>query len=175
MPSPRPDERALPIDLGICWNIGAPTPTLVQNEFDAWLLFYVQEYDPAWEGTHVKVLDPGSPGAEALGIIHWLGCRGAVLGGVNDEARHGHRLWNRGFSSDTYGAYEVRPSAWIKRLRDENRVHPRHSEYPFTILRHFLLGFHDSTFECVARSFYIETRLCSYRDALREIADRAAT
>lgn len=34
-----------------------------------------------------------------------------------------------------------------------NAVHPRHSSANYDSLRHFIITFHDSTFECVARDF----------------------
>jgi hypothetical protein len=34
-----------------------------------------------------------------------------------------------------------------------NSVHPHHDREGFARLRHYVFAFHDSTFECVARSF----------------------
>jgi len=39
-----------------------------------------------------------------------------------------------------------------------NAVHPRHSDAHFAALRHFVLTFHDATFECVAASYSVSKR-----------------
>jgi|GEM_PF-5619373 len=37
-----------------------------------------------------------------------------------------------------------------------NSVHPAHTKEMFNSLRHFIFGFHDSTFEILARSVELE-------------------
>lgn len=55
-----------------------------------------------------------------------------------------------------YSAFEVRNSSWIRQLDKMNSVHPQHrrGSYPDDY-RHFILAFHDSTFECVAQRFNV--------------------
>jgi hypothetical protein len=50
----------------------------------------------------------------------------------------------------------VHDSVWIARLESQNRVHPQHNPAPYQALRHFILLFHDSTFEVLAESVEIE-------------------
>jgi hypothetical protein len=50
-----------------------------------------------------------------------------------------------------------RNSPWVNDLERANRVHPNHSPDSFVGLRHFILPFDDSTFECVARSVEVLT------------------
>jgi|GEM_PF-7085066 len=38
-----------------------------------------------------------------------------------------------------------------------NTVHPHHRDEAFAELKHFVLPFHDTTFECVARGYAVET------------------
>jgi hypothetical protein len=71
----------------------------------------------------------------------------------HDEALHGHPLSPRGLSH--YDAYEVMESSWIRALERVNSVHERHDASRYRGLRHFILTFHDSTFECVARTFSV--------------------
>jgi len=68
----------------------------------------------------------------------------------NDEALNAHPLYGRGLRD--YEFAEVENSLWMAELEQANRVHPDHSPRSFADLRHFILPFHDSTFECVARS-----------------------
>jgi hypothetical protein len=133
------DERVEPVDLGVLWDIGAPMPHLLQREDHAFLVFYLREPDQA------KVPD--------VGVIEWFFCGGAALGGLNDEAFAGHPLYGRGLDRLGYEAGEVRGSRWIAEWEQANRVHRDHSTARFAGYRHFILAFHDSTFECVAGGF----------------------
>jgi hypothetical protein len=72
-------------------------------------------------------------------------------GPPNDEAFQGHPLASRGLHP--YGAFRIEDSSWVRRLERMNAVHEHHSPEGFTRLRHYVFAFHDSTFECVARSF----------------------
>jgi hypothetical protein len=147
-------ERVKQVDVGLQWDIGAPMPHLIQSESRTFLTFYLSDPRPDWDGTSVEILDPTSPSPVSLGVIQWLSCDGAVLGGPNDEAYRGHRLWERGLSEvGAYRAAEVLNSTWIAGLEEQNRVHPQHRSEAFVTYRHFILGFHDSTFECIARGF----------------------
>jgi hypothetical protein len=147
-------ERVRPVEIGLRWDVGAPLPHLLQSEWRTFLAFYLDEPDPTWDGTWVNVVDPTSGEPALIGVIEWLRCTGAVLGGLNDEAYHGHRLWDQGLSKvGGHGAAEVEGSAWIAELERSNRVHEHHRPEAFTGYRHFILGFHDSTFECVAEGF----------------------
>ena len=151
-------ERVEKVDFGLPWDGGAPMPYLLQGEQRTFLAFYLQEPIAQTPGK----LDPGEPwfvvvtpkDVQALGVIEWFGCNGAVLGGLNDEAIHGHPLWKRGLS-DAYGSGEVTGSKWIAELSQANSVHPYHSNEPFARLRHFILLFHDELFECIARGFAV--------------------
>lgn len=74
-----------------------------------------------------------------------------MFGPPNDEAFEGHPLADRGLRP--YGAFRVDRSSWVRRLERMNSVHEQHSPEHFERLRHFVLSFHDSTFECVAEGF----------------------
>jgi hypothetical protein len=73
----------------------------------------------------------------------------------NDEAFSGYPLADRGLMP--YGAYRIERSSWVRRLERMNRVHENHRAERFDRLTHFVLTFHDSTFECVAERFHFET------------------
>src|SRR5262245_63708733 len=66
----------------------------------------------------------------------------------NDEAFAGHPLANRGLMP--YGAFVIESSSWIRRLEQMNSAHPCHKPERFWARKHYVLTFHDSTFECVA-------------------------
>ena len=76
------------------------------------------------------------------------------FGGPNDEALIGHPLAGRGLRP--YGSFEVVGSSWIRLLEQRNRVHQHHDPRPFSKARHFILTFHDHTFECVAENVSVK-------------------
>jgi len=60
-------------------------------------------------------------------------------------------------SARCYEAHLVSRSSWIDELEQRNRVHRSHRKEQFDAWRHYILCFHDTTFECVARDY--ETRM----------------
>ncbi len=156
------DEKALPIDLGIRWDTGAPLPHLFQSEYRTFLTFYLDEQDMDWNGAY------SAPAR--IAIIEWHGCFETMLGWPNDEALSGHRLWKRGLKEvGHYGCAEVRNSSWIAEIEKGNRVHPQHKPERFAALRHYILLFHDSTFECLAEGYTIEKVFQSMQEVLQEL------
>jgi RimJ/RimL family protein N-acetyltransferase len=125
-------ERVEPVDFGLVWDVGAPTPHLIQAEHRAFLAFYLSEPDPTWDGTWVR----------------------------EDSPRRG------------YASAEVLGSPWIGEWEEANRVHDYHSPKQFADYRHFILQFHDSTFECVAKGFISYRTRLSMPSLLAELARR---
>ncbi|MCC7478291.1 hypothetical protein IT575_07500 [bacterium] len=76
-----------------------------------------------------------------------------LLGGPNDEALHGHPLYERGLGS--YGVYEVLGSDLPKALERINSVHHSHDPEQFEGLRHLIFTFHDGAIECVTYGYSI--------------------
>ncbi len=96
--------------------------------------------------------DADSPLADGPRVI--VAFTGVLLhrcGYPNDEAIEGHQLGGRGL--ECYSAMEVLHSAWPRELERQNRIHPHAQEGEFGHLRHFVITFHDSTFECLAAGF----------------------
>ena len=135
---PEGTETASAIDLGVLWQPNAPDPLLIQTDHEAFLILEPYQDDQD----------------RRLVVFEWVRCRGALLGGPNDEARSGHRSWQKGLS-DCLWAAEVTNSAWLARLERENRVHHRHSAALFAGYRHFILMLKDSTFEVLAKSYQL--------------------
>jgi hypothetical protein len=98
---------------------------------------------------HVSTTDRKRPAA----LVAFSGVLATYFGAPNDEAFAGHPLHARGLRP--YGAYEVESSSWIRVLAKMNSVHPQHRAEHYSGLRHFVLAFHDETFECVADDFTV--------------------
>jgi hypothetical protein len=82
-------------------------------------------------------------GDDAVALVVFSGLEAHYFGPPHVDAVNRHPLHPRGV--DIYGAFEVHDSSWIRELR---QISARHIEG-----RHFILTFHDTTFECIARGF----------------------
>ncbi|HYK41767.1 MAG TPA: hypothetical protein VE007_05200 [Thermoanaerobaculia bacterium] len=71
------------------------------------------------------------------------------FGAPNDGALAGHPLTSHGLLPS--GSFVVENSSWILELAGINSVHPVHEPSYYADLRHFVITFRESTFECVAR------------------------
>ena len=76
------------------------------------------------------------------------------FGFPNDEALGGHRLWGHGLQF--YAAHEVMDSAWLAEVRETERHHPLAASVPFPDAKHYLLTFHDTTMEAIARGIVVQ-------------------
>jgi hypothetical protein len=122
-------ERVVSLEVDWTPDPGAPAPLLVQNEDRAALIF---------EGARL-----GGPV-----LVEFGGCFLTRFGYPNDEALAGHQLYSRGLRS--HGAFEVMDSSWLVETSARNAVRFPTAKLPR--LRHFVITFHDSTFECLAEA-----------------------
>jgi hypothetical protein len=76
-----------------------------------------------------------------------------MFGPPNDEAFRGHPLAARGLHP--YGVFRIENSSWIRKLERMNSVHRQHRPERYRELQHLVFAFHDSTFECVCRTFTV--------------------
>ncbi len=89
-----------------------------------------------------------------MGIAAFRRCLAHRFGPPNDEALEGHPLYGRGL--EMYGAHLVARSSWISELERRNRVHRSHNPELYANWKHYVLCFHDETFECIAEGHSIE-------------------
>ncbi|MDB5299287.1 MAG: hypothetical protein JWO87_950 [Phycisphaerales bacterium] len=165
------EAYAVPLELPIRWDIGAPLPHVFVNDRRTFLTFYVKgPPDPKWDGSYVTVKKPGGGAAESLGLIEFTCCASAKLGSPNDEVFHGHYLHGRG--QEPYEAQLVKNSPWIAELRNVNAVHGMFRPEGWDSLNHYVFWFHDSTFECVAEGYRVELHQTSMQDLAAEIIKR---
>jgi len=134
-------------------DVGAPCPLVLASEGKLIVVYFVSNPREGWDGTKVTVVDPNAS-AEPAAIVRFSQVTASMFGPPNDEAFSGHPLASRGLHP--YGAFEVFDSSWVRRLERMNSVHPHHRPGSYANPRHFVLAFHDSTFECVARGYTCE-------------------
>lgn len=87
------------------------------------------------------------PEATKIAFVKFTGCQWHSFGPPNDETLASHPLYSRGVGY--YGFYEVVASSLIREMERRNS-HPRRDAKSASGLRHFILTFHDNTFECAA-------------------------
>jgi hypothetical protein len=164
------ESYAVRFDFPVLWDTGAPLPYLLQNDYRTFLIFFVSDPDPNWDGSYVNVREPGRLAASKLAIVEFEGCVSAKMGVPNDEVFHGHPLYGKGLES--YRPLRVENSAWLKEVEKINSVHVAYVPEVWSRRTHYFFGFHDSTFECIAESVVLERREASLPEVLTEICGR---
>jgi hypothetical protein len=150
------DEKAIIVDSFPKWSPSCPMPYLLQSDTDTYLLYYINT----------------ECAQESIAIVKFACCLKTQFGSPNDETVRGHRLYNRGIKGTVYAAFEVENSSWISELSKCNSVHPLHDQKRYDSLKHYILFFHDSTFECVTDSFTVEITQVPMKDAVSEVVSR---
>lgn len=146
------DEYAEPCDFPLVWDV-FPVPYLMVNEYRALLAFFLKDSD-----------------REQLGLVQFDLCNAARLGTPNVDVLEGHSLNGKGL--EAYRAQRVVNSRWIKELEAINSVHAAHRPEEWRTLNHYVFWFHDSTFECVGRSYTVETHRMSMKELLGLMVER---
>jgi hypothetical protein len=137
-------------------SVGAPLPILLCDENQLVLSYDLPE--------HAQ-----NEGAVGCTVIRFIHPQVHMFGSPNDEALQGHPLWSHGLRS--YRVYRVEGSSWVRQLERMNSVHPRHDPSRFEQLNHFIFTFHDSVFECVAKSFEVATVRIPREERLSRLSD----
>ncbi|QDU25829.1 hypothetical protein ETAA8_09010 [Anatilimnocola aggregata] len=170
MSASRGDEYAETIPFAVKWDTGAPMPQLLVNDYRALLAFLVSEPDPNWDGSYVTVKAASAQLPEPLGLVEFENCVSAKLGAPNDEVIEGHPLNGKGL--EPYRAQRVVNSRWLREIEAINSVHRMYRPESWHDLNHYVFWFHDSTFECIARSFRVETHRTSMKELLKVMLER---
>jgi hypothetical protein len=87
-------------------------------------------------------------GYDPLAVVEFASPRAHLFGPPNDEAIRGHPLASRGLRP--YRSFVIEESSWIRALERMNRIHPLHRPDSYSQLRHYVIAFHDTMFECIA-------------------------
>jgi hypothetical protein len=134
-------------------SLGAPLPYVVSNENITVVAYYVENITEDRDSSYVRMVSSKSED-ETVCVVIFKQCYAHMFGPPNDEAFSGHPLAERGLMP--YGSFIVENSSWIRRLEQMNSVHPYHKPEIFNSYKHYILTFHDSTFECIAESYKIK-------------------
>ncbi len=118
----------------------------------------------------MTVKSPGDGAVELLALVQFQACLSAKIGAPNDEAHEGHPLFGRGL--EPYTAQVVENSPWLAELENINKVHSNYQPERWRGLKHYVLWFHDKTFECIAETFTVEVFRESMVALLGRVCDR---
>lgn len=140
---------AVPCNLGLMPSAGAPMPTLLASESRAILVFYLEGSD------------------DNVGKVEFEGVWSSKIGEPDEESIMKHTLIGSGF--DGFSSVEVIGSDWIAEIQHRLSAHSNFKPENFEG-RHFLIPFHDSTFECVAESFQATECEADFEAVIRECA-----
>jgi hypothetical protein len=146
------------------WDVGAPLPHLLSGARGEVLIYIVKEVDPTWDGSWARVADTRE--AAPIAVVRFKRLRAVRLGAPNDEVISGHPLYGRGLAA--YRAHIVANSRWVQELQKINSVHSQYDPARWVAARHYLLAFHDETFECVADGVETEVKRTSLAQACRD-------
>jgi hypothetical protein len=147
-------------------DVGAPMPTMLSNEHEIYLIFYVGEPDSEWDGIKVNVRNENDNGIITVKFDRFAQFK---FGNPNDEAIEGHPLYDLGL--EPYSIQKIIDSEWIKKLIKMNSIHPYHMDEQFEKYEHFIFFFHDTCFEIVAEEYSVEKNSESnMRDEIQRIS-----
>lgn len=164
------EEHSVPLDFPVRWDTGAPLPHLIRNDHKTFLTFSARVPDTDWAGHPVTSKNPGDRSVESLALVEFFRCLSAKLGSPNDEVLEGHPLSGKGLNG--YTAQRVVNSRWLAEIEAVNRVHRGYDPTLWRTLNHYIFWFHDTTFECVAKSFTVEVYQESLADLLARVCKR---
>ena len=157
-------------DLPAC-DIGAPLPAIVAVEGRLFLAYIANEPDPNWDGSYTTMITPRTED-QLIAVVEFKNPVAHMFGSIPDEETIcRHPLASVGL--EPYELFEVHHSSWIRRLEQIRSVRPRHWPEMMKSRRHFILGLHDSTFECVAKGFEITLERGSIGSVLEALAKKA--
>ena len=131
-------------------SVGAPIPILLSDEHTAIIAYYIQEEE--------------YNDSEPIAIITFNRCKARIFGPPNDEAFSGHPLASSGLRA--HSSFIIQESSWLRTLIRMNEVHPYHKPSNYEGFNHFVLSFHDSTFECIAENYEIDIARCTINEAI---------
>ena len=145
-------------------SIGAPCPMILTGEHFLHLAFVLEEPPESCE-TITPVMAGEHTRGTTCALIRFEHAYAHIFGPPGDEALQGHPLASLGLRP--YSSFEVVNSPWLHGVERMNSVHPAHRPEFFAPFRHFIFVFHDSTFECIARSFEVSVHSGSVAGVLR--------
>jgi hypothetical protein len=127
-------------------DTGAPSPTVIADDNNLFVTYY-KDYNGRFDDSIADnpMLDNN------LLVFKFQRYQKFVFGPPNDETIAGHRYFKLGLVP--YAVFELEGSDVIEELKTINAVHPYFNSKKYDSLKHYIITFHDRTFECVAEGY----------------------
>jgi hypothetical protein len=149
------------LDLGYTPEAAISGAVLVQTECSTVLTF---------NANYSQLAEDGFYHSAGTALLEFHNCIVTKFGLPNDEALPGHPLYSKmGEVQAAYDFLEVHNSSWKAELEQQNQVRFPNSKF---VCRHFIITFHDSTFECLAGDIRITVSKEPYETIFQRIAQR---
>jgi hypothetical protein len=143
------EERAICIDWPVPWDKGAPLPFLLASS-RVFLIYNARQVHSSYDRTTVRIVDESNLESK-VALVEFLMCYDLKFGGP-DENTFDSPLYIRDLQP--YNAHIIENSSWLKTT---SQISPSESGTDkWKGFKHFILGFHDERFECIAKSYHIE-------------------
>ncbi len=136
-------EYAVPMDFPIQWDAVTPIPQLLVNGAITVLIF------------DLHTSSNQNDGAERIAVVRFHNCIAVRMGNPSSDALRNHSLHHKGLMVNT--AHTVQSSRWISELEALNNGTNHFEPGEWKTFHHYLFTFRDGIFECVAKSYNIET------------------
>jgi hypothetical protein len=166
--SDQDELRAL--DIPPC-EAGAPLPMIVADEHRVFCAYYARATATGlrdeWNALPVSEI-----GDDAVVIAEFALCIVHHFGSPGEDTLMAHPLYDKGLRPCS--AVEVLQSSWVVALERMNAAQSPHDRDQLRHSRHFILAFHDSTFECVAKDIKVHLHRGSTLSAISACADLVA-
>ena len=146
---------------------GAPSPTIISNDTELFISFYVDKPTASLEPQERNVIyDIGIIGIKFKLYLKY------TFGLPGNETLQSHPYNKLGIRSFSF--YELNNSNLIRELEGIDKMHPYYDAKKWRTYKHYVLTFHDNMFECIAKDFEIREENTSLYDQsvtiLREIS-----
>jgi hypothetical protein len=161
-------EKANIITWPVPWDVGAPMPFVISSRRQ-FLIYYASGVLASAESSTVKVVGEIDE-RNAVALVEFLGCLDLRFGGPDENAFAGGGSIN---GLTPHKAHVVKDSKWTEWLRRVSESSQGNDQVNWGHYKHFVLGFHDERFECIAKSFFIEVYSASFDDVAQIAFDRA--
>jgi len=128
-------------------DVGAPEPLILCDEHKLSLLYYYEK-DANDNSVQKDLPSERNKNDTGVAVVSFKNVFIHKFGFPNDEALNAHPYYSLGLTS--YSMFELHQSDWVDRIVKLVAVNGHRS------LKHYIITFKDSTFECIAKDVAID-------------------
>lgn len=164
------DERVVELNVACHPDAGVSAAILLQSEYSVFLCFNAATIEKT------AACSPSDP--PRISVIEFKLCQMTRFGGPNDEGLPEHPLYSKGLSRAMYSVCEVLNSSWAAAEAERQRKSAMRIRGDATSVkgcRHFLVSFHDSTFECLAKDLSVSLSAEPFPDIAARILKKMSS